>query len=110
MRRTPLVVPSDGEIERGLERKTPAPEVQAPEVPPHRHVTWEELRELVWSMPMTGAAREVGISDNGLRKWCNRVHVHLPPQGYWQVPPARRAAFLERACRSHKGSGQSAPA
>jgi integrase len=96
------LVPSDGEIEKGLERLTPAPEVQAPEVPVHRQLTWEELRELVWSMPMTKAAREVGITDNGLRKWCTRCKIPLPPQGYWQVPPARRAAFLERANRSHK--------
>jgi hypothetical protein len=51
---------------------------------------------------MTKAAREVGITDNGLRKWCTRCKIPLPPQGYWQVPPARRAAFLERANRSHK--------
>jgi integrase len=98
------LIPVDGEINRGVERLTPAPEVQAPEVSPHRQLTWEELRELVWSLPMTKAAREVGISDNGLRKWCNRLQVPLPPQGYWQVPPARRAKFLERAYRSHKGA------
>jgi integrase len=97
-----FLTPSDGEIERGLERKTPAPEVQALEVPPHRQLTWEELHELIWSMPMTRAARQVGITDNGLRKWCTRLKVPLPPQGYWNVPPARRPAFLERANRSHK--------
>jgi integrase len=84
------LIPSDGEIERGLERKTPAPEPQSPEVPPHRQLTWEELHELVWSMPMTRAARQVGISDNGLRKWCTRLKVPLPPRGYWNLPPSRR--------------------
>jgi integrase len=97
-----FLVPSDDEINIGLERTSPAPEVQVPEERPHRQLTWEELHELVWSMPMTRAARQVGITDNGLRKWCNRVQVPLPPQGYWHVPPARRAAFLERAHRSHK--------
>jgi integrase len=59
------LVPSDTEVERGLERKTPAPEVAAPEPLPHLQLTWEELRELVWKMPMTRAARTVGLSDQG---------------------------------------------
>jgi hypothetical protein len=32
---------------------------------------------------------------------CNRLKVPIPPQGYWQTPPANRAKFLERANRSH---------
>jgi hypothetical protein len=31
------------------------------------------------------------------------------PQGYWNVPPARRAAFLERANRSHKAGSDGRP-
>jgi integrase len=102
------LVPSDDD-NIVLERKTPAPEIQASELSPHRQLTWEELHELVWSMPMTRAARQVGITDNGLRKWCNRIKVPIPPQGYWQVPPTRRAMFLERAHRSHKGAAAIVP-
>jgi hypothetical protein len=90
---SPEQILSDSEINIGLERNVPAPEFQPAEQAAHRQLTWEELHELVWSMPMTRAARQVGITDNGLRKWCNRVQVPLPPQGYWQVPPERCAAF-----------------
>jgi integrase len=86
------LIPCDDQIEIGIERRTPAPEVEAPAEAPHRQLTWEELRELVWSMPMTKAARKVRITDNGLRKWCTRCKVPLPPQGYWNLPPHRRPA------------------
>jgi integrase len=95
------LVPADDEINIGLERRAPAPEVAAIEIPAHRQLTWEEVRELVWSKPLTRAARGIGITDNGLKKMCNRLKVPLPPQGYWQTPPANRAKFLERANRSH---------
>jgi integrase len=98
------LAPNDGQINVGLERRAPAPEVTAPEGPAHRQLTWEELKELVWSKPMTRAARDLGITDNGLRKMCTRMQVPVPPQGYWQCPPARREKFLERTYRSHKGA------
>jgi hypothetical protein len=56
----------------------------------------------VWSMPMSRACRTLGITDTGLRKMCHRLKVPVPKQGYWQVPPDRRAGFLERANRSHR--------
>jgi integrase len=93
------LIPADDEINVGLERREPAPVVAAPEVQPHRQLTWEELHELVWSKPLTRGAREVGISDQGLRKMCHRMQVPLPPQGYWNCPPDRRAEYLERFCR-----------
>jgi integrase len=41
-----FLIPSDDEIERGLERRTRAPEVSEPEAPAHRQLTWEELHAL----------------------------------------------------------------
>src|ERR1700736_3234539 len=67
------LIPADKEIEVGLERRAPAPEVAAPEVAAHRALTWEETHELVWKMPFTKAARELGITDTGLRKKCLRL-------------------------------------
>jgi hypothetical protein len=95
------LVPSDDEIEIGIERRKPAPEVSMPELPAHRQLTWEELHALVWSMPMTRAARSLSITDTGLRKMCARLKVPIPKQGYWQVSPDRRGKFLERSNRSH---------
>ncbi len=82
------LVPADDEIEIGVERNDAGAGVTCRRERPHRELTWEELHKLVWSMPMTRAARQVGITDNGLRKWCTRSQVPLPPQGYWNVPPA----------------------
>jgi integrase len=93
------LAPNDGQINVGLERRTPAPEVMAPELPPHRQLTWEELKRLVWKKPLSRAAREIGITDTGLRKMCHRLKVPLPPQGYWQTAPDRRTAFLDHPLR-----------
>ena len=98
-----FLTPADNEIERGLERKAPAPEVTEPELPPHLEQTWEELHALVWEMPLIRAARLVGLSDQGLRKKCYRLDIPLPPQGYWTTEPERREKFLVRAYRSHHG-------
>lgn len=46
-------------------------------------MTRRQLYDLVWSKPMRDAAREVGLSDVGLKKVCVRHEVPVPPQGYW---------------------------
>jgi hypothetical protein len=42
-----------------------------------------ELYELVWAKPMTHLAKELGLSDVGLRKICVKYGVPLPPRGHW---------------------------
>lgn len=51
-------------------------------------ITRERLFELVWSMPATEVARELGVSDVMVAKLCKSLQVPKPPRGYW----ARRAA------------------
>lgn len=46
-------------------------------------MTRRELYDLIWSKPMRDAARQVGLSDVGLKKVCIRHRVPVPPQGYW---------------------------
>ena len=41
-----------------------------------------ELYELVWAKPMTHLAKELGLSDVGLRKICVKFGVPLPQRGY----------------------------
>ena len=41
------------------------------------------LYDQVWSVPMIKLAKEYGLSDNGLRKVCKKMHIPLPPPGYW---------------------------
>ena len=47
--------------------------------------TREELYRLVWSKPMTQAAAELGLSDKGLAKICDRFQVPYPYRGYWAM-------------------------
>ncbi len=42
-----------------------------------------ELFEHVWSKPVARLAVEWGISGPGLKKVCGRLHVPVPPRGYW---------------------------
>ena len=42
-----------------------------------------ELYELVWVKPITHLAKELGLSDVGLRKICVKFGIPLPPRGYW---------------------------
>lgn len=45
--------------------------------------TREELYELVWATPVSTLAAEVGMSDRGIGKMCERLDVPTPPRGYW---------------------------
>jgi hypothetical protein len=42
-----------------------------------------ELFELVWSKPMTHLAKELGLSDVGLRKICVKFGIPLPLRAHW---------------------------
>lgn len=44
----------------------------------------EELYEKVWSKPMIKLAREYDLSDNGLRKICDKLNIPVPKSGHWQ--------------------------
>lgn len=46
-------------------------------------MTRQELYDLVWSKPMTHAAKKFGISDVALRKTCVKHNIPTPPLGYW---------------------------
>lgn len=43
----------------------------------------EELEVLVWQKPLTQLAKDLGCSDNAIRKRCKKFGVSLPRQGYW---------------------------
>ncbi|MFA5186517.1 MAG: HNH endonuclease [Patescibacteria group bacterium] len=44
----------------------------------------EELRALVWAKPTVQVAREFGVSDKAIDKWCRVLGVDKPPRGYWR--------------------------
>ena len=41
------------------------------------------LYEQVWSQPVQDVAKSYGISGVGLGKVCRKLHVPVPPRGYW---------------------------
>ncbi len=57
-------------------------------IPENKLVTREELYKQVWETPMSKLGKEYGLTDNGLRKICDRLNVPYPPRGYW----AKKAA------------------
>ncbi len=51
-----------------------------------RRVNWPEkkvLAKLVWEKPLSHAAKDIGVSDVGLKKRCLKLGIELPRQGYW---------------------------
>lgn len=47
-------------------------------------ITREELYELVWSEPLSRAAKRYGVTDVAVAKWCRKLNVPKPGRGYWQ--------------------------
>jgi len=43
----------------------------------------DELKELVWQMPTTHVAEELGVSDKAIEKRCKKFGITKPPRGYW---------------------------
>ncbi len=62
-------------------------------------VTRAELYRQVWETPMARLAEKYGVSGNGLKKICKRLHVPCPPRGYWAKlaagKPVKAAALRE---------------
>ena len=45
--------------------------------------TPEELQKLVWEKPTTQIAKDFGVSDNAISKWCKNYDITKPSRGYW---------------------------
>ncbi|RAM48904.1 MAG: hypothetical protein C6Y22_25155 [Hapalosiphonaceae cyanobacterium JJU2] len=43
----------------------------------------EELQKLVWEKPTTQIAKDFGVSDKAVEKWCKVYGIEKPPRGYW---------------------------
>ncbi len=46
---------------------------------PNKHL----LEKLVWSKPTSQIAKDFGVSDNAVAKWCKKYNIAKPPRGYW---------------------------
>lgn len=41
------------------------------------------LEKEVWQCPLTKLALKYNVSDNAIKKWCIKLQIERPPQGYW---------------------------
>jgi len=44
----------------------------------------EELEQLVWSTPTSTLAKQFGVSDVAIGKWCKTYDIKKPSRGYWE--------------------------
>lgn len=42
-----------------------------------------EMQQMVWEMPTTHIAREYGVSDKAIEKFCKKYQIQKPGRGYW---------------------------
>ena len=43
----------------------------------------KELEKLVWEKPTIQIAKDFGVSDQAVAKWCKNYGIKKPPRGYW---------------------------
>lgn len=56
----------------------------------------EELEKLVWSKPTARIAKDFGVSDKAVEKWCKGYGIEKPPRGYWvKKAYAKNPEFLK---------------
>lgn len=44
----------------------------------------KELKKRVWETPVNRLAKEMGVSDNAIRKHCKKQGIALPGNDHWQ--------------------------
>lgn len=67
-------------------------------------ITRDELYKQVWTVPMIQLAKDYGLSDNGLRKICDKLDVPYPPRGYWAKKAAGQQVTTYRLPRQKEGT------
>lgn len=43
----------------------------------------EQLMALIWEKPTVQIAKQFGVSDKAVEKWCKKYDISKPPRGYW---------------------------
>lgn len=72
-----------------LRRETPKSNNQPTVI---RWPSVEELKQLVWKMPMTHLAKQLGVSDKAIKRRCNKFDIQTPDAYFW----SNHAAILQR--------------
>lgn len=56
-------------------------------VPQKKKGNWptvQEMEKLVWEKPSTLLAKQIGVSDAAVKKFCKKWRIQKPPRGYWR--------------------------
>ena len=48
-----------------------------------KYPSLEEMKKLLWEKPTTQVAKELGVSDVSISKFCKKFEIDKPPRGYW---------------------------
>lgn len=56
--------------------------------------TKEDLFKLVWEKPTLQLAKDFGVSDQAISKWCKIYQISKPPRGYWTKKLDARAGSV----------------
>lgn len=67
-------------------------------------LTRKELYDLVWSKSLSALAKEFLISDNGLRKICNRMEIPMPNMGHWNKVQYNRKVVIKKLPMDYTGN------
>lgn len=43
----------------------------------------EELEKIIWLIPTIKIAKQYGVTDKAIDKWCKSYNIQKPPRGYW---------------------------
>ncbi len=43
----------------------------------------DELAKMIWEKPTSQIAKDFGVSDKAIEKWCKAYGIEKPPRGYW---------------------------
>lgn len=56
-------------------------------IPQKKKGNWpnvEEMKKLVWEKPSTELAKQIGVSDVAIKKFCKKWGIAKPPRGHWR--------------------------
>jgi 5-methylcytosine-specific restriction endonuclease McrA len=52
--------------------------------------TFDELKDLVWKMPVTSVAEIFNVSDSAIKRRCKLLNIDTPPRGYWSIKKSEK--------------------
>jgi hypothetical protein len=56
-----------------------------------QHPTKEELHKLIWEFSTVKIAKQFGVSDKAVEKWCKKYGIDKPSRGYWAKQYAEKS-------------------